>query len=155
MKLNRILFVPGVLAVALACLPVIHAVAQNSSTPTTQMRKGWRDLNLTDAQKAQMKQIREETKAQIEGILTPDQKAQLQTAKQSGQKMRGNWKALNLTDSQKQQMRQIKESAMQKMQQLLTPEQRATLQQKRQGMQERRQQMRQNRQQPVNPQSSL
>lgn len=146
MKLNRLLLIPGVLAVTLACLPVIHAVAQMPSNPTSQMRRGWQDLNLTETQRTQMNQIREQTKAQIEQILTPEQRANLQTSQQNGGKMRG-WKNLNLTETQKQQMRQIKESSMQQMQQILTPEQRATLQQKREGMKQRMQQNRQNRQQ--------
>lgn len=146
MKFNRLLFVPGLLAVTLACLPVIHSVAQTPSTPTTQMGRKWANLNLTEAQREQMQQIREQTKAQIEQILTPEQRATLQASQQNGGKKRGAFKDLNLSDAQKQQMRQIKQSSMQRMQAILTPEQRATLQQKKQGMQQRWQQKRQNQQ---------
>ncbi|NJP10072.1 MAG: hypothetical protein HC866_11815 [Leptolyngbyaceae cyanobacterium RU_5_1] len=143
MNIKHILLVPGVIALTLACLPVLPASAQTEPAPTVQPRQRENKLNLTDAQKTQMKQIREETKAAIENILTPEQKTQLQTMKQSGQKMRGGFKNLNLTDAQKEQMRAIKQSAKQKMQAILTPEQRQMMQQKRQGMQQRRQQMRQ------------
>jgi periplasmic protein CpxP/Spy len=37
----------------------------------------WKDLNLTEQQKAQMKQIRDSSKQQIEAILTPEQQAKL------------------------------------------------------------------------------
>ena len=37
----------------------------------------WKDLNLTEQQKAQIKQIRDSSKQQIEAILTPEQQAKL------------------------------------------------------------------------------
>jgi periplasmic protein CpxP/Spy len=37
----------------------------------------WKDLNLTEQQKAQIKQIRDSSKQQIQAILTPEQQAKL------------------------------------------------------------------------------
>ena len=48
----------------------------------------FRTLNLTDAQKAEMKEVRESKKAQFEAILTDEQKAQLQEMKQNRQNRR-------------------------------------------------------------------
>ncbi|MGB3759489.1 MAG: P pilus assembly/Cpx signaling pathway, periplasmic inhibitor/zinc-resistance associated protein, partial [Rivularia sp. (in: cyanobacteria)] len=50
----------------------------------------WQSLNLTDAQKAEMKKIKESKKAQFEAILTDEQKAQMQEMKQMRQNRRGN-----------------------------------------------------------------
>lgn len=149
MNIKTLLLVPGAIALSLSFLPISPVVAQLENAPVVQKQGGWNKLNLTDAQKAQMKQMREQTKAQIEQILTPEQKAQLQSLKQSGGKMRGGWKSLNLSDAQKQQIRQIRENAKQSMQSILTEEQRNMLQQQRQGMQQRRQQRQT---QPVQPQ---
>lgn len=137
MNIKTLLLVPGLLALTFSTLPVLPIVAQSAPA---EMQRGMSKLNLTDAQKTQMKQLRDETQAQIEQILTPEQKAQMQSLKQSGRKMRGEMKALNLSETQKQQMRQIKENAKQKMQAILTPEQREMMQQQRgQGMKQFRQ----------------
>ncbi|MBF2027836.1 MAG: P pilus assembly/Cpx signaling pathway, periplasmic inhibitor/zinc-resistance associated protein [Oscillatoriales cyanobacterium C42_A2020_001] len=153
MNIKTLLLVPGAIALSLSFLPVTPVVAQVETAPAVQKQRGMNKLNLTDAQKAQMKQMREQTQAQIEQILTAEQKAQLQSLKQSGGKMRGGWQSLNLSEAQKQQIRQIRENAQQSMQSILTAEQRALLEQQRQGMKERRQQFRQQRQaQPVQPQ---
>ncbi|MEM7580938.1 MAG: P pilus assembly/Cpx signaling pathway, periplasmic inhibitor/zinc-resistance associated protein, partial [Cyanobacteria bacterium P01_A01_bin.80] len=54
-----------------------------------QKKRGvFRSLNLTDAQKAELKKIRESKKAQFEAILTDEQKAQLQEMKQNRQNRR-------------------------------------------------------------------
>jgi Spy/CpxP family protein refolding chaperone len=53
-------------------------------------RKGVRkSLNLTDAQKQQMKAIAEDTKAQMKNVLTPAQQQQLEQMKQQRQSNRG------------------------------------------------------------------
>ena len=49
----------------------------------------WRSLNLTDAQKAELKKVRESKKAAFEAILNDEQKAQLQEMKQMRQNRRG------------------------------------------------------------------
>ncbi|EKQ70200.1 P pilus assembly/Cpx signaling pathway, periplasmic inhibitor/zinc-resistance associated protein [Leptolyngbyaceae cyanobacterium JSC-12] len=142
MNIKTLLLVPGAIALSLSVLPVSPVAAQLENAPMMQNQRGWNKLNLTDAQKAQMKQMREQTQAQIEQILTPEQKAQWQSMKQNGGKKPGRMQSLNLSEAQKQQIRQIRENAKQSMQSILTPEQRAILEQQRQGMQQRRQQFR-------------
>lgn len=143
MNIKPFLFVPGVIALSVSCLAVFPVVAQQGNSPApVEMQRGMSKLNLTDAQKAQMQQLRQETQAQIEQILTAEQRAQMQSLKQSGGKMRGGMKDLNLSEAQKQQIRQIRASSQQKMQAILTDEQRALMQQKRQNWQERRSQNR-------------
>ena len=112
-------------------------------------------LNLTDAQKTQMRQIREATRAQIESVLTQEQKDKLraameqrrqqreqQQAQQGGERrgQRGQvWASLNLTAEQQAQIKRIREESRQKMQAVLTPEQQQQMQQMRQERQNRRQ----------------
>lgn len=141
MNIKPLLFVPGLLALSISCFSIPPVAAQTESSPTpVQMQRGMNKLNLTDAQKAQMKQLRQETQAEIEQILTTEQRAKMQSLKQSGGKMRGAMKELNLSAEQKQQIRQIREKSQQKLQAILTDEQRALMQQKRQNWQERRSQ---------------
>jgi len=128
---------------AIACVTVaVGAVtipnlvsAQNSSQDTTSTvnRKphhgdAWKKLNLTDAQKAQLKTIRENAKTQRQSVFTPDQLAKLQQARQSGDR-KGVWKSLNLTDAQKAQLKTIGESTRSQMKNVLTPEQQQQLEQ--------------------------
>ncbi len=115
------------MAVGVATIPSIVS-AQNSSQPSsTETRKphngnGWKKLNLTDAQKAQMKTIRENAKTQTDAVLTPEQRDILQKSHQSGDH-KGVWKSLNLTDAQKQQLKTIRENTQAQMKSVLTPEQ--------------------------------
>jgi len=54
-----------------------------------QRRAIMKNLNLTDAQKQQMKQIRTSTRQQIEAILTAEQRQQLEARRQQWQQRRG------------------------------------------------------------------
>lgn len=114
----------------------------------------WAKLNLTDAQKQQMRQIKEETRAQIQEVLTPEQRAQMETMKQNRQGQNGQGQArqgrrggvmasLNLTDAQKASIKQIMESQKARMSQVLTAEQRQQMEQMRSQWQQQRQQRQQ------------
>jgi len=85
-------------------------------------------LNLTDAQKAQMKDIRAQSKAKVIAILTPEQQTQFKTgtADAPGSSMKA-LRALNLTDTQKQQVKDILQAQRQSIQGILTPEQLAKM----------------------------
>lgn len=132
-------------ALAIACVTVaVGAVtipnlvsAQNSAPETTSRVEknkrgdGWKKLNLTDAQKAQIKTIQENAKTQRESVFTPEQRAKLEQARQSGDR-KGVWKTLNLTDAQKQQMKAIGQTTKDQMKAVLTPEQQQQLAQMKQ-----------------------
>ena len=132
-------------ALAIACVTVaVGAVtipnlvsAQNSAPEVDSLveknkrGEGWKKLNLTDAQKAQMKTIHENAKTQRENVFTPEQRAKLEQARQSGDR-KGVWKTLNLTDAQKQQMKAIGQTTKDQMKAVLTPEQQQQLAQMRQ-----------------------
>jgi periplasmic protein CpxP/Spy len=161
MKLKALSLVAG--AIALTLTATSFAVNAQTASPspvltaqTPQKEKGpWKELGLTDTQKNQIQAIRRDSRSKFEAVLTPEQKAKLEAAKQARQAQRqagqgqrqpgqrpgkGNFADLNLTEAQKTQMRQIRESEKQQIQALLTPEQRQKLEQLQQNMKQRRQQ---------------
>lgn len=153
MNVKRFLFLPGALAIALSyAVPMLPVAAQTQTQtpPAGQYPKRGVKLNLTEAQKAQLKQIRQSTRSQMDAILTPEQKAQLNAAKQQrqqrqsgeqrqpGQKPRDKWAALNLTADQKARIQAVRQDAKQKMDAVLTAEQRQQLEQRRQQRPQKR-----------------
>ncbi|MBS9389224.1 MAG: P pilus assembly/Cpx signaling pathway, periplasmic inhibitor/zinc-resistance associated protein [Dolichospermum sp. WA123] len=163
MKLKTLSLIAGTLALTLIATPFAVQAEQNPSSPQPgkewQKKGQFQKLNLTPEQKAKMKEIGRSTRAQIEAVLTPEQKTKLQAAmaerkaqrqaqRQQGQgerqERRGKkgdiFASLNLTETQKNQIKQIRESSKQQMQAVLTPEQQAKMKQMRENMRSRRQQ---------------
>lgn len=123
---------------------------QPTDQPTEQNRMSHHRnfLNLTSEQQTQMQQIHENERSQIENILTAEQKAQLETARENqGTPRRGEnrgmpgqrFASLNLTDEQRSQIESIRSTAREQMDAMLTSEQRQQMEQHRQQHQERRQ----------------
>ncbi|OUC11835.1 MAG: hypothetical protein B0A82_25325 [Alkalinema sp. CACIAM 70d] len=111
-------------------------IAQLGEGKGDRIEKLKQELNLSQQQVDQIKQIHQSTRSKIEALLTPEQKAQIKAAAGNGQGRRGGMKAAaNLTDAQKAQIKEIMKASREQMKQVLTPEQQAKLQQK---MQERR-----------------
>lgn len=136
MKIKALLLLPGAIALISTIAPIIPtfndvAVAQYSG----KQKRGMKQLNLTDAQKAEMRKIRQSTRQQIDAILTAEQKEQLRAAKQ--QRQRAN---LNLTSEQRTRMEAVRQDAKRQMEALLTNEQKQQLEAMRQQMRQRRQQ---------------
>lgn len=149
MNIKHILLLPSVLAITLAAVPFMPAFAQNQTSPnqSAPAKRGMDRLNLTDAQKTQMQQIRQNTKSEIaaylqsQGITIPE-----------GQKPRDAMRSLNLSDAQKTQLKAIYQRGKDQVQALLTDDQKAMMQQRR-GMKDGAQNRRQGqpRQTPVQP----
>jgi len=101
----------------------------NRMERSAQWQQFRKELNLTESQKAQLKEIRTQSRAQMDAVLTDAQKAQLKTMKESraqgGERRKGGWKQLSLTAEQKSQLKTIRESAKAKEQAVYTPEQKA------------------------------
>ena len=162
MKLKTLSLLAGTLALTLTATPFAVQAQQNPSSP--QPRQEWQKkgqfqkLNLTTEQKAKIKEIRNNTRAQIETVLTTEQKNQLKSKKderkaqrqqgQQGQEQRREGRgqkgdifdSLNLTETQKNQIKQIKESSKQQIDAVLTPQQQEQIKQRREEMRSRRQQ---------------
>ena len=111
-----------------------ESASNSSSAPTAiaQVSEKISDLNLTDAQKAQMKQIREQTQAKIVALLSSDQQKQFKATNQGRHEspMKG-LRSLNLSAEQKQQVKEILNTQRQQFQAILTPEQQAKMKQHR------------------------
>ena len=163
MKLKTLSLIAGTLALTLIATPFAVQAEQNSSSPQAgqewQKESPAKKLNLTPEQKAKIKEIRSNTRTQIEAVLTPEQKTKLQAAmaehkaqrqaqRQQGQEQRreGRGKrgdifaSLGLSTEQKAKMKEIRELSKQQMDAVLTPEQKAQIKQMRENMRSRRQQ---------------
>lgn len=142
MKLKKLSFLAGAVALTLTAIPFAAQASLNSSSTVTiaQAKKegAWKGLNLTEAQKTQMQQIKQSTRAEMQRVLTPEQLQKLQAAKASRQGKRGGFADLNLTDAQKVELNRIKESKKSQMEAILTNEQKAQIQEMRQMRQNRR-----------------
>ncbi len=112
--------------------PTQDATDASAPTEVAQTSEKWSDLNLTDAQKAQMKQIREQTKTKIAALLSPEQQTQFKAASQgSHESPMKVLRSLNLSKEQKQQAREIMRDQRQQIQAILTPEQQAKMKEHR------------------------
>lgn len=67
--------------------------------------------NLTQAQRNQMEQVKNNARSEVEAILTPQQQGQFQSALEDGTKMRSAVANLNLSDEQQTQVNEIMEVA--------------------------------------------
>jgi periplasmic protein CpxP/Spy len=139
-KLNRQILTLAAGALLLtAPLLTQSAQAQRAEGGRPRMERAFKDLNLTEAQKTQMKALREASRTEMEKIFTPEQKAILEAAKKEGKKgdRRAVMKSLNLTESQKTAIKALKERQRQSFEAILTPEQKTKLEQKRSEMKAR------------------
>ncbi|MBE9019102.1 P pilus assembly/Cpx signaling pathway, periplasmic inhibitor/zinc-resistance associated protein [Chroococcidiopsis sp. CCALA 051] len=89
-------------------------------------------LGLTQEQRDKIAEIRRNTRTQIEAVMTPAQREQLKTVRESRQRRREALASLNLTPEQKTKMQQIRQSAKSQFDAVLTPQQQQQLQQMRQ-----------------------
>lgn len=148
MKFNNFSLIASALAITLAAVPLAAKAdftGQQAPLVVAQARENgkndkWERLGLTDAQKAQINEIKKNTRSQIEGILTEEQRQQARKALDSNQKPKNVLRGLNLTDEQRTQVRQIMQTSKQQMEAVLTPEQKQQLEQMKQQWRSRRQQ---------------
>ncbi|MGF1490737.1 MAG: Spy/CpxP family protein refolding chaperone [Prochloraceae cyanobacterium] len=127
--MKRSLFLSGLLAFTILVGSVSPAMAQ----PGSRLERMAEKLDLTDTQKNSIQEIFRSSRSQVENILTPAQRSQLETAKQQGMKGRKVFKSLNLSQEQKQQIKTIRQNNRQQISQILTPEQRQNMQEMRQN----------------------
>jgi Spy/CpxP family protein refolding chaperone len=120
MKFKLSALIAGIAAIAITAAPTVVQAEPNNS------RMNGAELNLTTEQKAQLQQIGQETRSQMESVLTPQQREQLK-ANASQAPRTGNRQAataqLNLSDEQISKIQQIRKSSEERMQAVLTPEQ--------------------------------
>jgi periplasmic protein CpxP/Spy len=84
-------------------------------------------INLTEEQKNKLKEIQQETRSQVDEILTSEQVDDFKQAMQEGKNPPDAMKSLNLSSEQKQKMRELMVSQRGKLDDILTDEQREKL----------------------------
>lgn len=138
MKFNLTALLLSALALTCTATPLL-VQAQTSEQAPARAKRGFAELNLTETQQAAIKQIRQDTRAKMQQILTPEQVSLLaQTKSQSGNR-RAAKAALNLTEAQKAEMKALKRATREQIKAVLTPAQQEQLRQKMQQRQSRRQ----------------
>lgn len=141
MKIKSILLLPGLLALTLSALPVLPVTAQVESAPAAQPQNRANHLNLTDAQKAQLKAMRDRTTQRIVNeVLTDAQRQTYQAAIAKGEKPHQAMRQLTFDAAQKEKLKAIRQdskTAMEQFVQTLSPEQRQAWQARRDKMQNR------------------
>ncbi|WP_017316334.1 Spy/CpxP family protein refolding chaperone [Mastigocladopsis repens] len=143
MKLKNLSIICGAIALSLTATSFVVKAEANSPLVIAQsQQKGGalQRLGLTDEQKAKIKEIRSNARAEMDKILTEQQREQLKTAMQNRQGKGDRFASLNLTDQQKNQMRQLMQSQKTQIEAILTPQQKEQLQKYREEMRARRQQ---------------
>ena len=130
MKLNLLPLFTGAIALTLITTPTI-VQAQSGETQT---QRKLAEVELSETQRTQLKEIRRNTLSQIEAVLTSEQKRQLEFS-QNGQKQQRT--AMNLSPQQQTQIESIMRSAKTLTNAIFTAEQK---QQIKRNMKQRRQQ---------------
>jgi periplasmic protein CpxP/Spy len=151
MKLRSLSIMASAIALTLTATSLAvkaESITSSHTVVAQQMRqKGrgmWQQLGLTEAQQAQIQTIRQNTRAEMEKILTEEQREQLRTSMQDGgmqnrRNRQGKFASLNLTEEQKTQMRQLMQSQKAQIEAVLTPEQKAQMQRMKEERRSRRQ----------------
>ncbi|MBO3463781.1 Spy/CpxP family protein refolding chaperone [Aetokthonos hydrillicola Thurmond2011] len=141
MKIKTLSLIAGVFALTLTAAPfaakantTLNAPLQLAQATSPHHHRGrfFEQLGLSDAQKAQIKQIHQQTREQSKQVITPDQEQAFKTAMQNRQGFKAARQAMNLTEDQKSQLKQIWQSSREQINAVLTPDQQTKLQELRQ-----------------------
>jgi periplasmic protein CpxP/Spy len=149
-SLKSFSLIAGIVAISLASAANIvkaDVVTNGNNNPIFEIAQAkeknyeekWEKLGLTDAQKTELRSIKDSAKQQIQQILTPEQRQQYDNAIKSGQNKRQAFASLNITEQQKTQIKEIKDAKKAQIEALLTPEQKQQLQQMKDNWRSRRQ----------------
>jgi periplasmic protein CpxP/Spy len=90
-------------------------------------------LDLTAEQEAQITQVRQDARTQLEGVLSAEQQQSVKTSMEQGATSREAIAPLDLSSEQRTQLRSIQQSIRQDIANILTPEQQQQVQQYRQS----------------------
>ncbi|MEM7579885.1 MAG: Spy/CpxP family protein refolding chaperone [Mastigocoleus sp.] len=129
--------VPSVIAITAEASQAQVTPGRSANGGERKSRK-FKALNLTEEQKSQLREIRQSYREKMGTILTSEQKALLNAAKEQGQNRRQVMRSLNLTEGQKQELRELKKSQREEISNILTEEQKQKMQELRQQRQSRR-----------------
>jgi hypothetical protein len=96
-------------------------------------------LNLTQVQTVQLKQVSIQVRTQLNQILTTEQRQQFKAALVRGSSVQGAIAAMNLSTEQKAQVRQVMQSTRPQLNSILTAEQKQQLRQSLYSLRQQRQ----------------
>ena len=124
----------GAIALTLAAAPL--AVKAQSNQPNQPVRGQSQNqpqiagVKITQQQQQQLAEIRRNTRAQVEKILTPQQLQQFKAAIESPRQGQSPFAGMNLSEDQQTKLQAIVQSAQYRAEAILTPEQRQQIQQR-------------------------
>lgn len=116
--------------VALALLVAPWALGGSAQAGGGRRGHHLEQLNLTDAQSAQIQTIRTDTRSQMRAVLTAEQRALLENSESGGRRA---WRNLDLSDDQRSQLRSIREASHEQVSEVLTDEQLQQLEEMREA----------------------
>jgi len=125
--------VGSVAAAGLAIAPFVAQAQTDDQTPGGGFGRGPRmermepPIDLTEAQQAEMQQIRRETREQMANVLTEEQRQSFREGLEAGEPFPMVLRSLNLSDTQQEQLRTIMQTSMERRHNVLTDEQREQL----------------------------
>ncbi|MCU0565762.1 MAG: Spy/CpxP family protein refolding chaperone [Oculatellaceae cyanobacterium Prado106] len=105
---------------------ILTPIATHAQEPLTQLpvMAAIEQLNLTADQESQLVRIRQNTRAQLESILSESQRQSFKTTLEQGGSFRSAVAAMNLTEEQRTQLRTVFQSVRTEASTILTTEQR-------------------------------
>lgn len=137
MKRKLLPLLAGAIALSFTTAPsIVQAQLRQSQPGQIQKQRKFAGVELTESQRTQLLEIHRNTRSQIEAVLTSEQKRQLESGKESGNKGRTAFADMNLSSEQKARIQSIMRTAKTRTDDILTPEQR---QQVQRNMEQRRQ----------------
>jgi Spy/CpxP family protein refolding chaperone len=145
MKIKLMPMLAAVMAISAVATPLTLKAQPIHGQPLlaqAQQHPGKRaQLNLTDAQKSQLRQIEIDIQNQMQSVLTAEQREKLKTLRQ--QNSQGNRQArrdvmsqLNLSEAQQAKIQELRKAQQARMDAVFTPEQKQQLQQMHQQWQQ-------------------
>jgi hypothetical protein len=116
--------IPLIVSVTVLTAPMAVHIAQAQSAQTIQLFPALAGVNLSQTQQTQFEQLRQQTRSQIDAVVSPQQQQNFFNALQKGQELRGAIAAANLSGPQRTQVRGILQTARQQAAAILTVQQR-------------------------------
>jgi Spy/CpxP family protein refolding chaperone len=132
MKLKKLPLLAGAIAVAFSITPLAaNAQVKNSNAPQRVSQAAPQsspNIELSPQQLQGIQKIREQTRVQIQAVLTKAQREQIQRDLQAGKQPQQVFASIQFTNDQQKKLRDIMVNSQVQTENLLTPEQKQELQ---------------------------
>ena len=136
MKFNlKTLSLGGLAAFTLLAAPL--AIVETARAEGGRHHQVLEQLDLSEDQSARLASLREDTRSQIQAVLSSDQQSQLEAAREAGEARRQAWRSLDLSEEQRDRIRAIREDSRTEFESILTDDQLAQIEEMRQARSDR------------------